>query len=100
MENKKIEDKQTRMELQKKRLERPDYSDNIIQELSTENLSNFYERSKRELQDFWEIFQYHQEIGEELLSPDSKSPYRTLFLETLYSYRVTVDECLMYQSFL
>jgi hypothetical protein len=42
--------------IQKKRFERPDYSDNIIGEMNAENLSNFYERSKRELEDFWDIF--------------------------------------------
>jgi hypothetical protein len=36
-------------ELQKRRANRPDYSDNMLSELSTENLSNFYERSIREL---------------------------------------------------
>jgi hypothetical protein len=82
---------EVRRELLKKRLKRPDYSDNIIGEFSTENLSNFYERSIRELHDFWEIFQYNDEISDEMLSPDSKSPYRTLFLETLYTFRISVD---------
>jgi hypothetical protein len=56
MEEKKINDREARKELQKKRQSRPDYSENIIQEFNTENLSNFYERSKRELNDFWGIF--------------------------------------------
>ena len=34
------------------------------------------------------------------LDPDSKSPYRTLFLETLYTFRISVDECVDYQAFL
>lgn len=81
-------------------MERPDYSDNIIMEFSTDNLSNFYERSKRELHDFWEFFQYNKLIDDELLCPNSTSPYRTLFLETLYTIRVSVEDCVAYQEFL
>jgi len=55
-EKKKLFDRQVKLELQQKRLDRPDYSDNIIEEFSCDNLSNFYERCKRELEDFWDIF--------------------------------------------
>lgn len=34
------------------------------------------------------------------MDPESTSPYRTLFLETLYTFRISVDECIAYQSFL
>ena len=100
LERKREEELEIRRELQKKRQERPDYSDNIIEEFTTENLSNFYERCKRELEDFWELFQLDSEIGEEILEPKSTSPYRTLFLETLYTYRISQEECLRYQDFL
>ena len=52
------------------------------------------------MEDFWEIFQINHEIGDELLSPESKSPYRTLFLESLYTYRISAEECVDYQTFL
>lgn len=39
------------------RMKRPDYSENIYQEFSCENLSNFFERCKKERQDFYEVFQ-------------------------------------------
>ena len=87
-------------ELNTKKKKRPDYSDNIIKEFTAVNLSNFYERSKRELDDFLDIFQLNHVIDKEILSPQSESPYRILFLETLYTYRITVDECMEYQAFL
>ena len=73
-----------------KKLKRADYSDNILSELSCENLSNFYQRCKRERQDFWEIFRWEGEIGPELLTDDFEEfvDHRTLFLETLYTYRI------------
>ena len=84
------------------RQKRPDYSDNILLELSCENLSNFYQRSKKERSDFWEIFQWDKEIDDKLLTddfPDYKD-YRTLFLETSYTYRLTQDDVVFYQKFL
>ena len=53
-----------------KKLKRADYSDNILSELSCENLSNFYQRCKRERQEFWDIFRWEKEIGDELLTDD------------------------------
>lgn len=82
------------------RLKRLDYSNNMIKEMNTENLSNFYDRSKRELLDFWDIFQYNKEIDDELLDVKNDSPFRVLLLETLYSYRISLESCLMYQTFL
>jgi hypothetical protein len=38
------------------RLSRRDYSENILKELNTENLSNFYDRCQRELTDLWDLF--------------------------------------------
>ena len=81
-------------------MERADYSENIYQEMSTDNLSNFYERTKRELKDFWELFQQDKLLGGELLCPDSNSPYKTLFMETLYTFRISVEDCIAYQDFL
>lgn len=71
-------------------------------ELSCENLSNFYQRSKKERSDFWDIFQWDREIDDKLLTddfPDYKD-YRTLFLETSYTYRLTQDDVVFYQKFL
>lgn len=42
--------------LAKKKAEKLDYSENILNELSPENLSNFYERAKRELDEFRGLF--------------------------------------------
>lgn len=53
---KKLIELATKKELQKKRMQRPDYSENFIYELNCENLANFYQRSKKELVDFWDIF--------------------------------------------
>jgi hypothetical protein len=60
--------------------------------MSCDNLSNFYERCKRELEDFWDIFQYDKNIDDDLISPENDSPYKVLFLETLYTYRISVDQ--------
>lgn len=78
------------------RLSRRDYSENILKELNTENLSNFYDRCQRELTDLWDLFQYNQEITEDDLEDSNKSEYSVLFLETLYTYRITKEECLTY----
>ena len=78
------------------RLARKDYSENILKEFNTENLSNFYDRCKRELTDFWELFQYDQEIYREDLKDSNKDPFSVLFKETLYQYRITTDEFIDY----
>lgn len=78
------------------RLARKDYSENILKEFNTENLSNFYDRCKRELTDFWELFQYDQEIYKEDLKDSNKDPFSVLFKETLYQYRITTDEFIDY----
>ena len=79
---------------------RPDYSDNILKEFTALNLSNFYERSKREFEDFLDIFQMEDPIGEDILHPNGENPYRVLFLETLYTYRISVEQCMDFQNFL
>lgn len=73
-----------------------------MQELSCENLSNFYQRCKREREEFWEIFRWDREIGDELLTDNFEEygEHRTLFLETLYTYRITQDDVIIYQHFL
>ena len=68
-------------------------------------MGNFYQRCKKERSDFWEIFQWDRQIGDELLTDnfgeDGKyDDYRTLFLETLYTYRITQDDVIFYQMFL
>jgi hypothetical protein len=35
-----------------------------------------------------------------LLEPENDSPYKVLFLETLYTYRISVDQCFQYQAYL
>jgi hypothetical protein len=61
-------------------------------EMTCENLSNFYERCIRELEDFWDIFQMGKFIDRDfLLASDNDSPYKVLFLETLYTYRISVE---------
>ena len=57
-----------------KRMERYDYSDNVYEEFDCQNLSNLYERSVKELEDFWELFNWDKEIGNELLDPKSDNP--------------------------
>ena len=52
----KIKEKANKKLQQKMRLARKDYSENILKEFNTENLSNFYERCQRELTDFWDLF--------------------------------------------
>ena len=84
------------------KVKRADYSDNFLMELSCENLSNFYQRCKRERQEFWDIFRWDREIGAELLTDnfEEHAEHRTLFLETLYTYRITQDDVILYQHFL
>lgn len=43
-------------EVRKKRLNKPDYSDNFFKELNIENLDSFYQRSQREYEDFKAYF--------------------------------------------
>lgn len=76
---KKLEEKRIR-DMQARR-ERPDYSENIYNEFDCENLSNFYDRAKKELTDFRDLFNLepNEEIDEELLNPDSNHPMRIVF---------------------
>lgn len=59
--------------------------------MTTENLSNFYERCKREQEDFWDIFQTQEEISRDIIKRETEGPFKTLFLETLYTYRIAPD---------
>ena len=79
----------------KKRMERYDYSDNIYLELNTKNLSNLYERSKRELDDFRELFHWDKkdkiDILEDLMKTEeetSDKEMRVVFLEICYINRI------------
>ena len=55
-------EREKRLQFMKKKMERYDYSDNILTELNCQNLSNFYERSKKELEDFRDLFNWDTEI--------------------------------------
>lgn len=68
--------------------------------MTTDNLSNFYERCKRELEDFWDVFQTDEEIRIDIIDEDYNTPFKTLFLETLYTYRISTDQFFEYQDFL
>ena len=57
-EKREFKEQQLKSSLALKKLKRADYSDNILLELSCENLSNFYQRCKRERVEFWEIFRW------------------------------------------
>ena len=75
-----MKDKKRR--LLQKRMQRFDYSDNILIELNTQNLSNFYERSKKEIEDFWDVFHFDKEIDEVILDEqyaEIPHPMRTVF---------------------
>jgi len=77
------------LKLAKKKADKPDYSDNILNELSPENLSNFYERAKRELDEFRGLFHIDKEIGPELTDPSSEHPRRVAFQEICYLNKIT-----------
>ena len=49
-------DRENRLKIQKKRMNQPDYSENMMAELDMENLKNFYERVVNELDDYWDFF--------------------------------------------
>lgn len=90
----KIEKKRlANIELRKRR---PDYSENILKELNALNLSNFYERSIKELVDFKDIFniEAHEDM-EPLFQPvgpdQEESPLQKSFREICYMSRLTAD---------
>lgn len=82
------------MELRKRR---PDYSENILKELNALNLSNFYERSIKELADFKDIFNVdaHEDM-DALFQPVGPDQEETLmqkqFREICYMSRLTADQ--------
>ena len=57
-------EREERQRLLKKRMERWDYSENILVEMSCENLGSFYSRAIMELADFWDLFGKDSEIKE------------------------------------
>ena len=87
-----------RERLRKKKYARFDYSEDMLVELNTLNLSHFYERSKRELDDFRDLFHQTKKIGPDLTDPSSTSPMRVIFEELCYLMRVTSDQVLVYQD--
>ena len=54
--------KQQQEELEKIRHERPDFSEDIVSEMSPIDLMKFYERSWKDLFDFWNVFRYDHRI--------------------------------------
>lgn len=97
-------EEENRKKLIKKRMERFDYSENILIEFNMENLSNFYERAIRELEDFRQLFRtngpFPDYMIKDLLHPDTlhmdvtnpkkkNHVMRDVFNELCYKYRVT-----------
>lgn len=85
-------------------MERFDYSENILIEFNMENLSNFYERAIRELEDFRQLFRtngpFPDYMIKDFLHPDTlqmddanpkkkNHVMRDVFNELCYKYRVT-----------
>lgn len=103
------------MEQQKKTKEvSPDFSDNILRELSPQNLRNLYERAQRDLQEFRAAFFLDRELTPDILSAGQlldldpttgdtgtkEHPLRSVCAELLYIYKVTPREAMDYQQFL
>jgi len=65
------EERERKRRLIAKRKTRLDYSENIIEEIDCENLSNLYERSKKEYRDFVELFYCHGHIPSQLFDDTS-----------------------------
>ena len=74
-----------------KKRERADYSENILAELNMEYLGKFYERAKKELNDYLDVFALttNDMITVELLDPNNTSKMAELFLEVCYVSRIT-----------
>jgi len=86
-----------------KRRGRADYSENLLKELSCDNLANFYERSKKELQDFLDFFNLDKDerINEELRDPNCRHQGKAIvFTEICYLSRITIEEAYKFQKFL
>ena len=72
------------------RKSRPDFSENIIEELNCEYLGMLYKRSLRDKSDFLDIFNldYTDVINASLLSPEGNHPMRTVFMEICFINRI------------
>lgn len=88
------------MKLEIKKAERADFSNNFLRELSPLNLSNFYQRAKRELEEFRGLFHWNSEIGPELIDPKSTHPMRVIFEETCYLNKISTQQVTDYQFIL
>lgn len=77
-------------------MERYDYSENILVEMNCQNLCNFYERAKRELDDFLDFFHMDSPIDGTLLDEASKHPLRTFFCEICYVNRLRQEDVVLY----
>jgi len=84
------------------RKKRPDYSDNIIQEFDCANLSLWYLRSKKDLDELLDTFNlepYH-EINDSLTTPLGDHEMKTVFLELCFLYRLNPEKVKKYYKFL
>ena len=84
------------------RREKPDFSENILAEFDCLNLSNFYERAKKELVDFLDIFNLGPDdfIDYDLLEPDGEHPKKIMFQEICFMSRINNENVRKYQKFL
>lgn len=81
---------------------RPDYSDNLIQEFDAHNLSLWYLRSKKDLDDLLDTFnlETHHEIDDRLTTPLGDHEMKTVFLELCFLYRLNPEKVRKYYKFL
>ena len=75
---------------------RQDFSPNMLFDISTTALASFYERSKKELCDFLDVFHCVRELPEEMIDPESKSPLRTSFIEFCFINHITSEQVVRY----
>ena len=79
-----------------------DYSGNIYMEFSMKDLANFYERSKRELEDFWALFRFEKRIPKDYENENAiKNDFmHQSFIEICFINRITPREAIKFQKIL
>lgn len=89
-------------EVRKKRLNKPDYSDNFFKELNIENLDSFYQRSQREYEDFKAYFKINEQTNKHQFNNEAKRPHplRVDFLELCYMSGVVEENVKIYDKLL
>ena len=107
MRNQKKEFRRIKYETQRLRIlqarkERPDYSENILQELKTEYLGLVYLRAKKEVDDFLDIFNLEpsDKIDDSLLTPEGNHPMKTVFQEICFVNRIKAYLVQKYYKFI